>query len=254
MTKSKIPIGFQLYTVRSEFSRNVPGTLKKIKELGYEGVEFWAYSGTAKVYKNYSAAQLRKLLDDNGLGCFGMHLELKALEPKNLQRTIENNLTLGSQYLNVVSAKDKMKAERTITELADFLNETASKCEPHDLFVGYHAHDHDFIRIKGRFAWDLLFSRTVPEVNMQMDVGNCLSGKGDPVGMLKKFPGQARTVHLKEYKDKTFESDYFDEVFRLCETLAGTQLYIVEMGGTGGRGFDVPGDALKRLRAVGNSD
>src|SRR5689334_3226493 len=36
-----IPIGFQLYTVRGEFSRNVPDTLKKLAQIGYKAVEFW---------------------------------------------------------------------------------------------------------------------------------------------------------------------------------------------------------------------
>ena len=51
----KIPIGFQLYTVRGEFSRDVPGTLKKLAELGYKAVEFWGYAGTPNVYQKYSA-------------------------------------------------------------------------------------------------------------------------------------------------------------------------------------------------------
>jgi len=62
-----IPIGFQLYTVRGEFSRDLPRTLKTLGELGYAGVEFWGYAGTPNVYQKYSAAELRKLLDTSGL-------------------------------------------------------------------------------------------------------------------------------------------------------------------------------------------
>jgi hypothetical protein len=54
-----IPIAFQLYTVRGEFSRDVPGTLKTLGEIGYKAVEFWGYGGTPNVYQNYSAPQLR---------------------------------------------------------------------------------------------------------------------------------------------------------------------------------------------------
>jgi len=104
-----IPIGFQLYTVRSEFSRDVPGTLKKLAELGYKAVEFWGYAGTPNVFENYSAAALRKLLDENRLKCCGMHLDLKALTKENFSRTIENNQTLGSEYLNLAAAKEKMR-------------------------------------------------------------------------------------------------------------------------------------------------
>ena len=246
-----IPIGFQLYTVRGEFSRNVPATLKTLGELGYKGVEFWGYGGTPDVYQQHSAAELRKLLDEHGLKCCGMHLELKALAKENLARTIENNRILGSEFLNVAAAKEKMGSETSIGELADFLNQTAAECQTHKMFVGYHAHPFDFVKINGRFAWDLLFSRTKPEVNMQMDVGNCLSGDGDPIAMLKKFPGRTRTIHIKEHQDKTFDSDFYKEVFQLCETTSATKWYIVEMGGPEGNGFEVPREALAKLHRLG---
>jgi sugar phosphate isomerase/epimerase len=245
----KIPIGFQLYTVRGAFGRDVPATLKKLGQIGYKGVEFWGYAGTPNVYQKYSAADLRKLLDDSGLKCCGMHMDLKALAKENLQRTIENNHTLGSEYLNVASAKDKMSSEKGIGELADLLNERAAEVRAHKMVVGYHAHGFDFEKINGRFAWDLLFSRTQPEVNMQMDVGNCLGGNGDPIAMLKKFPGRTKTIHIKEHQDKTFESDFYKEVFGLCEGSSGTKWYIVEMGG--GDDFDVPQQALEKLHKLG---
>lgn len=248
-----IPIGFQLYTVRGEFSRDVPGTLKALGQMGYKGVEFWGYGGTPKVYQQYAASDLRKLLDDNGLKCCGIHLELKALSGDNLKRTLENNEVLGNEYLNVAAAKEKMVSEETIAELAALLNQAAAECRPHKMMVGYHAHPFDFAKINGRFAWEILFSRAQPEVNMQMDIGNCLGGNGDPIAMLKKFPGRTRTIHIKEHQDKTFDSDYYKEVFRLCETTCGTKWYIVEMGGANGDGFDVPRQALTKLHSLGKS-
>jgi len=246
-----IPIAFQLYTVRGEFSRDVPKTLKTLGELGYAGVEFWGYAGTPNVYQKYSAAELRKLLDASGLRCGGMHLDLKALKSENLERTIENNRVLGSEYLNVAAAEDMMGSDEKINQLASVLTEASEKCRPHQMKVGYHAHPFDFAKIHGLFAWELLFSRLSPQINMQMDVGNCLSGNGDPIAMLKEFPGRTRSIHIKEHEDKTFDSDYYKEVFRLCETSSGTKWYIVEMGGADGNGFDVPRAALAKLRRLG---
>jgi len=247
----RIPIGFRLYTVRGEFARDVPGTLKALGQIGYKAVEFWGYGGTPNVYQKYSAAELRKLLDESGLKCCGMHMDLKALDRENFQRTLENNQTLGSEYLNVAAAKEKMGKEETIAELANLLNEREAECRKHQMVVGYHAHPFDFERIKGRFPWEILFSQTQPEVNMQMDVGNCLAGDGDPIALLKKFPGRTRTIHIKEHKEKTFDSDFYKEIFRLCETSSGTKWYIVEMGGTLGNGFEVPKEALAKLHRLG---
>jgi sugar phosphate isomerase/epimerase len=246
-----LPIGFQLYTVRGEFSRDVPATLKMLGQIGYKAVEFWGYAGTPNVFQQHSAAELRRLLDENGLQCCGMHLELKALAKDNLQRTLENNHTLGNEYLNVAAAQDKMGSEETIAELAALLNDAAAQCRPHKMMVGYHAHPFDFAKIKGRFAWEVLFSRLQPELNMQMDVGNCLAGGGDPIAMLKEFPGRTRTIHIKEREEKTFDSEFYKEIFRLCETTSGTKWYIVEMGGANGNGFEVPRHALEKLHRLG---
>src|SRR6266478_1531023 len=128
---ARIPIGFQLYSVRGEFARDVPGTLKRLAEIGYKAVEFWGYAGTPHVFEKYSAAELRKLLDQNGLKCCGMHMDLKALDKENLQRTIENNVALGSEYLNVAAAKEKMVTEESIAELANLLNERSVDCKKH---------------------------------------------------------------------------------------------------------------------------
>jgi sugar phosphate isomerase/epimerase len=117
--------------------------------------------------------------------------------------------------------------------------------------VGYHCHGFDFAKVNGRFAWEILFHQTKPEVNMQLDVGNCLSGGGDPIAMLKEFPGRTRTIHIKEHEEKTFDSAFYQEVFRLCETTSATRWYIVEMGSSDGNGFDVPRQALAKLRWLG---
>ena len=134
---------------------------------------------------------------------------------------------------------------------AAFLNEASAKCRQHNMAVGYHAHPFDFVKFNGRLAWEILFSQTKPEINMQMDVGNCLSGNGDPIAMLKEFPGRTPTIHIKEHKEKTFDSDFYKEIFHLCETSSATKWYIVEMGGPEGNGYDVPRQALEKLHRVG---
>ncbi len=246
-----VSIGFQLYTVRGELARNVPGTIQTLSQIGYRGVEFWDYGGTPEVYQHYSAADLRKILDGNALKCCGMHVKLEALSGDKLKRTIENNKTLGNIYINLVMAPDLMKTESGIGELASLLNKVSKECQAQGMVAGYHCHAFDFARINGRFAWEILFSQLRPEINMQLDVGNCLSGDGDPIAMFKEFPGRSWSVHIKEYKDKTFDSDFYKEVFHLCETTCATKWYIVEMGGDDGIGFDVPRQALAKLHSLG---
>jgi sugar phosphate isomerase/epimerase len=247
----QIRVGLQLYAVRGAFTKDVPGTLKAIAAADYEGVEFWGYGGTEKVFRDYSARQLRHLLDEHGLKCCGMHVQVKALEPDRLAHTIEVNQILGNRYLIVAAAQDRMKSPETIRQFAGWLGDRAQAARKEKMRVGYHAHPFDFVKFDGRFAWDLLFSQTSRRVLMQMDVGNCLAGHGDPIAMLRKFPGRTPTIHIKDYEDKTLESDYYRTVFKLCETTARTRWYIVEMGGPGGNDLDIPRQVQKRLRRLG---
>ncbi len=74
------PIGFQLNSVRGEFARNVPATLKTLRQSGCEAVEFWGYGGAPNFHQGCSGFDRRKLLDDCGLKCWRTHIDLKTLE------------------------------------------------------------------------------------------------------------------------------------------------------------------------------
>jgi sugar phosphate isomerase/epimerase len=64
-----------------------------------------------------------------------------------------------------------------------------------------------------------------------------MGGGGDPVAILKKFPGRATTIHLKEYGGNTGligEGQVkWDEILALCSS-GGTEWYIVEQEQYGG--------------------
>jgi sugar phosphate isomerase/epimerase len=252
-----IPIGLQLFSVRGEVARDLPAALKATAESGYQGAEPWGYGGDALAWQGYSAQDLRGLYDDNGLICCGIHLSTSALQGDNLARTVEFNKILGNRFLIVAMDAQRMGSREGALELAGILNDTAAALAPEGLFTGYHAHGFDFGTVDGEIAWDILFSHTRPEVVMQMDIGNCADGGGDPLGTLRRFPGRARSVHLKDYGGPSPDSVIgegkadWPEIFRLCETTQGTEWYVVEEGSAGGTGFDIPRRSLDALRRMG---
>lgn len=253
---AKVPIGLQLFSVRGECSKNLPATIEAVAKLGYKAVEPWGYAGDKVEWMGLSARALRTLLDDHGLACCGIHMATQAFLGDNLARTIELNRELGNRFLIIAADSKRMSAVATIHELAGILDAAAEQLKPHGMFAGYHAHGFDFVQFDGRTAWDILFSRVRPDVIMQMDIGNCAGGGGDPIGILRKFPGRARSVHLKDYGAPPNgvigegKADW-PEIFRLCETTQGTEWYVVEEGGEGGLGFDVSGRSLQALRRMG---
>ncbi len=245
-------IGIQLYCVRSAFENDVAGCIQKLAEMGYQGVEFWGYGGTENIYKEWSAEQLRKLLDANNIRCCGIHMSVDALSEENFDRTIRNNRILGNRYLIVAAARNLMESPESIKKFANILNESSVKARENRMRVGYHCHGFDFNKFEGTTGWDLLFSQTKPEVIMQLDTGNCAQGGGDPIAILKKFPNRATTVHIKGYEGAPLEVEdpTWAEIIELCKTQHRTRWYIVEQGEVQGKGFDVPRECLKTLKKM----
>lgn len=250
------PIALQLFAVRGEVAKSVPETLKQVAKIGYQGAEPWGYDGSSTEWRGIPAKDVRKMFDDVGLKCCGIHLSTGALQGDNLQRSIELNQTLGNNFLIVAMDKVRMASRQGILELAGILNETADKLKPLGMATGYHAHGFDFAIVDGEVAWDILFKNTKPEVIMQLDIGNSASGGGDPVATLKKFPGRARSVHLKEFggpKPAVIGNGTQDwpTILDLCRTQQPVEWYVIEEGGENGLGFDIPAANLAAVKAMG---
>lgn len=226
--KKRIPVGVQLYSVRTECAKDLPGTIEKVAKMGYEGVEFAGYYGR-------DAKTLRKLLDDAGLLCCGTHTQLDTLLGDNLPKTIEYNKTIGNKFLIVPGLPEKYRSSRHAwLETAKLFNELSDKVRPHGMQVGYHNHSIEFKPLDGEMPWDTFFGNTKKEVIMQFDTGNAMGGGGDPLVFLARYPGRATTVHLKAFSKAKPNAIIGDDelpwqkIFELCETIGGTEWYIVE--------------------------
>jgi sugar phosphate isomerase/epimerase len=226
--KKEIPVGLQMWTVRKDCEKDFPGTIAAVGKMGYAGVEFAGYYNTR-------AQDLRKILDDNGLKCCGTHTQLDTLLGDKLAGTIEYNKVIGNKFLIVPWLDPNTHTTKAAwLEVAKTLNELAQKVKPEGMLVGYHAHAGDFKPVEGEMPWDILFGNTSKNVIMQLDTGNTIQGGGDPVAYLKKYPGRAITIHLKEYsktnpKALIGQGDVrWKELFDLCESTGGTEWYIIE--------------------------
>jgi sugar phosphate isomerase/epimerase len=248
---ANIPIGLQLYSVREDCAKDLPGVLTAVAAMGYAGVEFAGYY-------NYSAPDLRKMLDDRGLTCCGTHTGLNSLLGDELPRTIEFNLTLGNKYLVVPGLPpDRRDSRAAWLKTAELFNELAENVKPHGCLVGYHNHAIEFQPMDGELPWDTFFGNTKPEVIMQLDTGNALHGGADPLPFLRKYPGRAVTVHLKEYSatnDKALigEGDVkWQQVFADCESIGATEWYIVEQESYAYPPMECVKRCLEHLRKMG---
>lgn len=227
---SRIPLALQLYSVRNDAAADLPGVLAAVKKMGYEGVEFAGFYG-------HDAETVKKLLDDNGLVMAGAHVGLDTLLGDALEESVAFHQTIGNRYLIVPGLAESRRNSRSAwLETAGIFNEIADRLAPHGMMTGYHNHSVEFqpFEPNGEMPWDTFFGNTKPEVIMQFDTGNAMHGGADALPYLDRYPGRAVTVHLKEYSSTNPDALIgegempWPEIFRRCESTAGTKWYIVE--------------------------
>ena len=223
-----IPIALQLYSVREDCSRDLEGTVKAVAEMGYAGVEFAGYY-------DRSATELKDLCASHNLGIAGSHVRFDTIQGEALAETISFNKEMGNRFLVVPALGEEHRSSVAAwTKTSAVFAAQAPAVAAENLHLGYHNHRWEFEALEGQVPWDIFCSSTPGSVVTQLDVGHCMRGGGDPVASLHKYAGRALTVHVKEY-DPDDETTVVGEgivpwqkVFEACESVGGTEWYIVE--------------------------
>ena len=228
MSKKKIPLALQLYSVREDCSKNFVKVLEEVAKMGYQGVEFAGYW-------NMTAGDLRKVLDANGLKVAGTHTGIQTLLGDEFEKTVAFNKEIGNKFLIVPGLPEEYRKDLdSWKKTAGIFNEISDKLQKYGMKTGYHNHHIEFGQTNGTCPWDVFFSNSKKEVIMQVDTGNAMHAGVDVTPFVEKYPGRAITVHLKEYtKDgkgaPIGEGDFpWKKFFQLCETIGNTEWYIVE--------------------------
>jgi sugar phosphate isomerase/epimerase len=249
--QKKIPIAVQLYSVRSLCAADLPATIAGIAKLGYQAVEFAGYY-------DRPAPELRKMLDNNGLKCCGTHLHIDALLGDSLERTIEFNKVIGNPTLIVPGLpKNYTNSRAAWKQTAQIFNEISERAEAQGMRVGYHNHTAEFQSVEGEKPFDIFFGNTKEEVVMQLDIGHAAGGGADPAALLKRYPGRAKSVHVKEYSATKHDALIGDgdvkwqEVLAACETVGGAEWYIIEEETGAYPGLEGIAQSLRRLHSLG---
>jgi sugar phosphate isomerase/epimerase len=239
--KRKIPVAIASMTIDRDLLKDLPAAMKKVAGAGLTGVEF-SYN-----FSRHLAQEVAKALADNGLTAVGA---CGTLDAKSFEKTADYYKQVGCKSLIAGGPfKPQDKTAAPWLEFAKQLNAWQEKLTPLGMRTGYHNHPSDFTAVEdGRIPWEIVFENTVAEVVMELDVGN--TPKDASQAILKKFPGRAKLIHLKDLKGWGKGTVNFPEVFELCETVGGTEWYVIEQYG-GGTWETRIGPCLEYLRERG---
>ena len=226
-----VPVGLELYSVRTELQKDLKATVTAVAKAGYQVVEFYA------PYLDWTPAatkDVRKLLDDLGIRCHSTHNNGPSFTDEGLKKAIELNQIIGSKYIIMASAGRVNNADGW-RGVGDKLTEVAETLRQLGMATGYHNHQPEWLPVDGKRPMDILAASTPKDVVLQLDVGTCVESGVDPVAWIKANPGRIRSIHCKDWSKAKSYAVAFGEgdvqwkpIFDAAESAGGVEYYLVE--------------------------
>jgi len=199
----KMPVGFQVWTVKDDLIKDFSGTLKKMADMGYKTVEMCSPPGYESsgfgplMYLN--AKEMKQTINNAGLVFESTHYGMDELR-KNLDERIEFAGESGQKQM--ILSSFGLPENTTIDDwkrAADELNAMGRKSKSSGIQMGYHNHHLEFEKIDGTLIYDVLMNQLDPEyIKMQFQVAVISIGH-KASDYFTKYPGRFISAHLADW-------------------------------------------------------
>ena len=197
-----LPIAVQLYSVRQAAKEDLYGTLKKVKELGYDGVEF------AGLHDN-TPTQIKAWCEELSLVPVSAHVPFADMLA-DADGVFAAYAEIGVQFVAIPSLAEDLRPGKpgffTVPGEVARVSEVAKK---YGITLLYHNHDFEFVRIDGEYGLDYLY-RNVSADLLQTELDSCwvkVAGE-EPAEYIRKYAGRCPVVHLKDFFGEKSENMY----------------------------------------------
>jgi sugar phosphate isomerase/epimerase len=187
-------VALQLYTLRDfcTSAKDLATTLKKVKAIGYDAVEF--------VRSDFASNRdLRKLADDHGLAISSIHEAGDRL--LNHPETVAEELTeLGTDLaVYPFPAGIDFEKEAAVDRLIQQLQHSSEVFAAAGQRLVYHNHALEFAKYGEKPILEYIFARA-PKLFAEVDTYWVQFGGGDPARWITDLRGRVPLIHLKDYK------------------------------------------------------
>jgi sugar phosphate isomerase/epimerase len=190
-------IGLQLYSIHSEAEKDMLGTLEKVKDMGYDSVQFAGLFGVA-------SKEVKKVLDSTGLTVAGAHIPLDRFSGEAFKRHMEEQMVLGNDLMIMpYLTEEQRKSINDYKRVAETLNEAGFRGKEYGLRIAYHNHDFEFYELDGKLPFDVIYQETDSElVKMELDTYWAKFADFEPEDLLNKYKYRCVSLHLKDMTTK----------------------------------------------------
>lgn len=186
-------IGLELYSFRDQLAKDVPGTLAKVKAMGFTEVEIPGYY-------NLTPEQFRDALKAAGLkptgALYGFDRFQTDVDGLIREAKLLGLKAIGCAWIPHVRLFTKADAEKG----AEVFNKAGEKLKANGIGFYYHAHGYEFRPMpEGGTLFDYMAKLMKPGVaDFQIDVYWALHGGELPAQLMQRYAGRIRSIHLKD--------------------------------------------------------
>jgi len=190
-------IAAQLWTFRYDLEKDVPGTLKKIKDLGIDYVE-----GFDAPFIVENPEEFKSQLDAAGLKMFALHWNDLNDWRKDPTVIMQTATKLGAQYTGIawlkISKADTVTLD-VVNEAADILTNACSQAKSAGLQLYYHIHGYELQPTgDGKTFFDSFVDRIDYNcVRLEADIFWVTYAGQDPVQFMDKYHKGVELLHIK---------------------------------------------------------
>ncbi len=188
---ANLKVGIQLYSLRDKMEADMYGTLKAVKEMGYDCVEFAGYFGK-------SAEEIRGMLDELGLECISVHQTIDWYETDGVD-AVNFVKALGAKYSAIPWYKVDEYHNNWDATIEKFTR-VGKLLSQNGLDMLYHNHDFEFQKKDGEIIIDKIYS-TIDSKYLNPEFDTCwVKYAGySPEEYLGKYAGRINVVHIKDF-------------------------------------------------------
>ena len=189
----KFPIALQLYSVRDELEKDFEGTIRKVKAMGYDGVEFAGLYGQ-------KPSDIKALLAEVGLIPLSAHVpyvDMMADPEKVLREYAE----IGCKFVAIPYLTEEYRpGQEKFNEVIEGAKMLGKAAKELGMTLLYHNHDFEFEKINGEYALDILYKEVSADL-LETELDTCWVNVGGeyPPSYVRKYSGRAPVVHLKDF-------------------------------------------------------
>ena len=185
------PIAVQLYTLWDHLDKDYTGTLTKLAEMGYVGIETCGYSHGVPV------KDAVKLFKDLGLTLCSAHVGMPVGE--NVQKVLNEAAAAGCKRVISGFGGDGFKTADAIKATCDMFNQAAENVAKAGLTFGVHNHWLEYEKLAdGTPAYKVMLQHVDPRVFFELDVYWIQTGGCNPAEIVAEFGKRAPLLHIKD--------------------------------------------------------